>query len=55
MPGFLTGLIPASHTPFDRGGGLDLSVVPRQARVYSGRREWTACSSPGTTEANGRL
>ncbi len=34
MPGFLTGLIPASHTPFDRGGRLDLSVVPRQAELF---------------------
>jgi N-acetylneuraminate lyase len=34
MPGFLSGLIPASHTPFDRGGRLDLSVVPRQAELF---------------------
>ena len=34
MPGVLTGLIPACHTPFDRGGHLDLSVVPRQAELF---------------------
>ena len=34
MPGVLTGLIPACHTPFDRGGQLDLSVVPRQAELF---------------------
>ena len=34
MPGILTGLIPACHTPFNRAGHLDLSVVPRQAEVF---------------------
>ena len=34
MPGALTGLIPACHTPFDRGGNLELSVVPRQAELF---------------------
>jgi N-acetylneuraminate lyase len=34
MPGFLSGLIPACHTPFHRAGHLDLSVVPRQAELY---------------------
>lgn len=34
MPGVLSGLIPACHTPFNRAGHLDLSVVPRQAELY---------------------
>jgi N-acetylneuraminate lyase len=34
MPGVLTGLIPACHTPFNRAGHLDLSVVPRQADLF---------------------
>ncbi len=34
MPAFLTGLIPACHTPFDKNGRLDLSVVPRQAELF---------------------
>src|SRR5262249_42574758 len=33
MPGALSGLIPACHTPFYRGGGLELSVVTRQAEL----------------------
>ena len=34
MPGVLSGLIPACHTPFNRAGHLDLSVVTRQAELY---------------------
>jgi N-acetylneuraminate lyase len=34
MTGVLTGLIPACHTPFNRAGQLDLSVVPRQAELF---------------------
>jgi N-acetylneuraminate lyase len=34
MPGLLTGLIPASHTPFDRDGRLNLAMVPRQAELF---------------------
>jgi N-acetylneuraminate lyase len=34
MPGPLSGLIPACHTPFDRFGRLDVSVVPRQAELF---------------------
>jgi N-acetylneuraminate lyase len=34
MPGALTGLIPACHTPFDRGGNLELSIVARQAELF---------------------
>jgi N-acetylneuraminate lyase len=34
MPGLLTGLIPACHTPFDRTGGLNLSVVDQQAALF---------------------
>jgi N-acetylneuraminate lyase len=34
MPGVLSGLIPACHTPFNRAGHLDLSVVPRQAELF---------------------
>jgi N-acetylneuraminate lyase len=48
MPGFLTGLIPASHTPFDRGGRLDLSVVPRQAELFR-RSGMRAVFIAGTT------
>jgi N-acetylneuraminate lyase len=34
MPGPLTGLIPACHTPLDRNGGLNLGMVEHQARLY---------------------
>jgi N-acetylneuraminate lyase len=34
MPGVLTGLIPACHTPFDRDGRLNLAVVERQAEFF---------------------
>lgn len=34
MPGFLTGLIPAAHTPFDRDGQLNLAMVERQAKLF---------------------
>ncbi len=34
MPGVLSGLIPACHTPFNRAGHLDLSVVSRQAELF---------------------
>jgi N-acetylneuraminate lyase len=34
MPGFLTGLIPASHTPFRRDGQLNLAMVERQAKLF---------------------
>jgi N-acetylneuraminate lyase len=34
MPGFLTGLIPASHTPFRRDGQLNLEMVDRQAKLF---------------------
>ena len=34
MPGFLTGLIPASHTPFHRNGQLNLAMVEGQARLF---------------------
>jgi N-acetylneuraminate lyase len=34
MPGVLSGLIPACHTPFHRAGHLDVSVVPRQAELF---------------------
>ncbi len=34
MPGTLTGLIPATHTPFHRDGRLHLEVVKRQARLF---------------------
>jgi N-acetylneuraminate lyase len=34
MPATLSGLVPACHTPFDREGRLDLSVVPRQAAFF---------------------
>lgn len=36
MPGVLTGLIPACHTPFDRDGGLNLAAVPAQAALFRG-------------------
>ena len=48
MPGFLAGLIPASHTPFDRSGQLDLSVVPRQAELFR-RSGMRAVFIAGTT------
>src|SRR5262249_25595396 len=34
MPGFLSGLVPACHTPFDRDGRLDLVTVERQAAFF---------------------
>jgi N-acetylneuraminate lyase len=34
MPGVLSGLIPACHTPFDRDGRLNLAVVERQATLF---------------------
>jgi N-acetylneuraminate lyase len=34
MPGVLTGLIPACHTPFNRDGALNLAVVEQQAALY---------------------
>ena len=34
MPGILTGLIPACHTPFHRDGRLNLSVVQEQAALF---------------------
>ena len=34
MPGVLTGLIPACHTPFDRDGELNLAVVEQQAALF---------------------
>jgi N-acetylneuraminate lyase len=34
MPGILTGLIPACHTPFDQTGGLNLRVVEQQAALF---------------------
>jgi N-acetylneuraminate lyase len=34
MPGVLTGLIPACHTPFDRDGGLNLAAVQAQASLF---------------------
>jgi N-acetylneuraminate lyase len=34
MPGVLTGLIPACHTPFDRTGDLNLSMVEGQAALF---------------------
>lgn len=48
MPGVLTGLIPACHTPFDPGGRLDLSVVPRQAALFRDEG-MTAVFVAGTT------
>ncbi len=48
MPGVLTGLIPACHTPFNRAGHLDLSVVPRQAELYRESR-LSAVFVAGTT------
>jgi N-acetylneuraminate lyase len=34
MPGVLTGLIPACHTPFDRDGELCLATVESQAALF---------------------
>ena len=34
MPGVLTGLIPACHTPFDPSGALNLRVVEQQAALF---------------------
>lgn len=34
MPPMLSGLIPACHTPFDRSGELDVSIVPRQVELF---------------------
>jgi N-acetylneuraminate lyase len=34
MPGPLSGLIPACHTPFARDGRLNLAMVPRQAELF---------------------
>ena len=34
MPGVLTGLIPACHTPFHRDGQLNLAMVERQAALF---------------------
>jgi N-acetylneuraminate lyase len=34
MPGALTGLIPACHTPFDRARNLNLSIVEQQAALF---------------------
>ena len=34
MPGPLTGLIPACHTPFQRDGRLNLAIVPQQAELF---------------------
>ena len=34
MPGVLSGLIPACHTPFQRDGELNLAVVERQAALF---------------------
>ena len=34
MPGALTGLIPACHTPFDRAGHLNLSIVEQQSALF---------------------
>jgi N-acetylneuraminate lyase len=48
MPGFLSGLIPACHTPFNRAGHLDLSVVPRQAELFR-EAGTTAVFVAGTT------
>jgi N-acetylneuraminate lyase len=48
MPGVLTGLIPACHTPFNRAGHLDLSVVPRQAELFP-ESGMTAVFVAGTT------
>jgi N-acetylneuraminate lyase len=48
MPGVLSGLIPACHTPFNRAGHLDLSIVPRQAELFRGSGT-TAVFIAGTT------
>jgi N-acetylneuraminate lyase len=34
MPGVLSGLIPACHTPFDHDGALKLATVERQAALF---------------------
>jgi N-acetylneuraminate lyase len=34
MPGVLTGLVPACHTPFHRDGRLNLAIVERQAELF---------------------
>jgi N-acetylneuraminate lyase len=34
MPGVLTGLIPAAHTPFHRDGSLNLAMVDSQAALF---------------------
>ena len=34
MPGVLTGLLPACHTPFDRDGALNLAAVEQQAALF---------------------
>jgi N-acetylneuraminate lyase len=34
MPGPLTGLIPAAHTPFEPDGRLNLAMVSRQAELF---------------------
>jgi N-acetylneuraminate lyase len=34
MPGVLSGLIPACHTPFHRDGRLNLATVERQAELF---------------------
>jgi N-acetylneuraminate lyase len=48
MPAALSGLIPACHTPFDRGGNLELSVVSRQAELFR-ESGMTAVFIAGTT------
>jgi N-acetylneuraminate lyase len=35
MPGVLTGLVPACHTPFDRDGRLNLAMIERQAELFA--------------------
>ncbi len=49
MPGVLTGLIPACHTPFDPAGGLNLSAVKQQADLFreSGLRAVFVCGTTG--------
>ena len=44
MPGVLSGLIPACHTPFDRDGALNLAVVEQQAALFL-ESGCAACSS----------
>ena len=48
MPGVLTGLIPACHTPFDRDGRLNLAIVERQAAL-SGNQGLRGVFVAGTT------